>query len=149
VNRKEDSTVLMLTTIGRRSGQERSVLVNHVRDDEDFIVVGSNWGYEQPPAWRLNLQAYPQAKGTVAQIEHDVVAEFPEGSEQARCWDLFTETFRNWTTLPRAPIAISPLYSWYAPSCRASSPAVHNRYLGLRSRRGSLGVGFAPASPTG
>ena len=93
MNRKEDSTVLMLTTIGRRSGQERSVLVNHVRDDEDFIVVGSNWGYEQPPAWLLNLRAYPQAKATVAQIEHDVVAEFPEGSEQARCWELFTETF--------------------------------------------------------
>lgn len=91
VNRKEDSAVLMLTSIGRKSGQGRSVLLNHVKDGADLIVVGSNWGYERPPAWLLNLQANPQAKVTVAGAEQDVFAQFPEGSEEARCWTVYTD----------------------------------------------------------
>jgi deazaflavin-dependent oxidoreductase (nitroreductase family) len=91
INRKEDSTVLMLTTTGRKSGEQRSVLVIHAKDGDDFIVVGSNWGMDKPPAWLLNLQASPEAKVTMAPDEYSVRAEFPEGAEGERCWDLLVE----------------------------------------------------------
>jgi deazaflavin-dependent oxidoreductase (nitroreductase family) len=91
LNRGDDSSILMLTTTGRKSGQPRSALLIHVKDGDDFIVVGSNWGQDKPPAWLLNLQADPEATVTVAQKEHRVIAQWPEGAEQERCWALLTE----------------------------------------------------------
>jgi deazaflavin-dependent oxidoreductase (nitroreductase family) len=95
VNRKEDSTVLMLTTTGRKSGEQRSVLLIHVKDGDDFVVVGSNWGMDKPPAWLLNLEAKPEAKVTIAQNSFSVMAQFPDGDEEARCWNLLTEAIPN------------------------------------------------------
>jgi hypothetical protein len=60
INRKDDSTVLMLTTTGRKSGKQRPVLHIHADDGEDFIVIGANWGMDKPPAWLLNLKASPE-----------------------------------------------------------------------------------------
>lgn len=91
INRKGDSTVLMLTTTGRKSGEQRSVLLIHAKDGDDFIVVGSNWGMDKPPAWLLNLQAIPEAQVTIAPSDYSVKAEFPEGEEGKRCWDLLVE----------------------------------------------------------
>lgn len=91
VNRKKDSTVLMLTTTGRKSGEQRSVLLIHAKDGDDFIVVGSNWGLDKPPAWLLNLESKPEALVTIASNDYPVVAEFPQGDEGQRCWDRLVE----------------------------------------------------------
>lgn len=91
VNRREDSAILMLTTTGRKSAEQRSVLLLHAKDGDDLVVVGSNWGKDDPPAWLLNLEANPEAKVTVARTEHDVTARWPEGDEEERCWNLLTE----------------------------------------------------------
>jgi deazaflavin-dependent oxidoreductase (nitroreductase family) len=91
VNRGEDSTVLMLTTTGRKSGEKRSVLLIHAMDGDNFIVVGSNWGMDKPPAWLLNLQASAEATVTIQRDEWPVRAEFPKGDEGERCWDLLVE----------------------------------------------------------
>jgi deazaflavin-dependent oxidoreductase (nitroreductase family) len=91
INRGKNSTVLMLTTTGRKSGEERSVLLIHAKDEDDFIVVGSNWGMDKPPAWLLNLQANPDATVTIQPDQFPVRAEFPQGDEGDRCWDLLVE----------------------------------------------------------
>src|SRR4051794_9974331 len=49
--------VLLLTTVGRRSGQARSTMVLYGRDGERFVVIGSNTGSDRPPVWALNLAA--------------------------------------------------------------------------------------------
>jgi len=81
----------MLTTTGRRSGEQRSVLLLHATDEDDFIVVGSNWGMDKPPAWLLNLQANPEATMTIQPDQFPVRAEFPQGDDGKRCWDLLVE----------------------------------------------------------
>ncbi|MCP3997721.1 MAG: nitroreductase family deazaflavin-dependent oxidoreductase [bacterium] len=91
MNRKKDSTVLMLTTTGRKSGEPRSVLLIHAKYGDDFIVVGSNWGMDKPPAWLLNLEANAEAKVTIAPNDYAVRAQFPEGDEGERCWNLLVE----------------------------------------------------------
>jgi F420H(2)-dependent quinone reductase len=54
--------VLVLTTVGWRSGQPRRTTVLYARDDGRLVVVGSNTGSERPPAWALNLLATPEAE---------------------------------------------------------------------------------------
>ena len=55
-----------LTTIGRRSGQERSVMIGYYEDGDAIVTMAMNgWGAPEP-AWWLNLQAEPEATLTMA-----------------------------------------------------------------------------------
>ncbi len=50
-----------LTTIGRRSGAERSVMVGYFEDGPNLVTMAMNGWAEGEPAWWLNLQANPIA----------------------------------------------------------------------------------------
>ena len=51
-----------LTTIGRRTGDDRSVMIGYVEDGPNLVTMAMNgWG-EGEPAWWLNLQARPDAR---------------------------------------------------------------------------------------
>ncbi len=54
--------MILLTTTGRKSGEQRTTPLLSMKDGDRFIVVGSNAGADKPPAWWLNLQAKPDAK---------------------------------------------------------------------------------------
>lgn len=62
--------VLLLTTRGRRTGQERTAPLIYEPHGDAFLVVASKAGADEPPAWYLNLQADPNA---TAQVKDQVV----------------------------------------------------------------------------
>lgn len=78
--------VLLLTTTGRKSGQERTAPVLYLADGERFVVIGSNAGNERPPAWSLNLKATPEAEVQVRGARRKVRARFVEGQERDELW---------------------------------------------------------------
>jgi len=83
-----------LTVTGRRTGQERSVMIGYYRDGDDFVTMAMNgWG-EPEPAWWLNLQAEPRSTLTLPDITVDVSARAAEGTERDRLWD----RWRNFDT---------------------------------------------------
>lgn len=53
--------VVMLTTIGAKSGQPRTVPLVGLRDGEKVVVIASNFGQAHYPAWYYNLRAHPEA----------------------------------------------------------------------------------------
>ena len=57
---REGSQVLLLTTIGRRSGEERTTPLIYGRSGDDVLVVASQGGSDEPPAWFRNLEADPE-----------------------------------------------------------------------------------------
>jgi deazaflavin-dependent oxidoreductase (nitroreductase family) len=80
---------MRLTTTGRRSGQERSVILGYTEDGPNLVTMAMNgWG-EGEPAWWLNLQAHPQARVQLTDGTHEVVAHAATGQERARLWDLW------------------------------------------------------------
>ncbi|WP_456284193.1 nitroreductase family deazaflavin-dependent oxidoreductase [Microbacterium sp. JZ101] len=78
---------LALTTLGRRSGQERLAIVGYLEDGEDVHTLAMNgWG-EGHPAWWLNLRAEPRASVTMpGGASHVVEAHRAEGAERDRLW---------------------------------------------------------------
>src|SRR3954452_11012910 len=54
--------ILLLRTTGRRSGQTRTNSLVYARDGDDYLVVPSNGGGAQPPAWLHNLSANPEVE---------------------------------------------------------------------------------------
>lgn len=57
--------VVMLTTTGARTRQQRVSPVVGLPDGDNLAVIASNWGQRHHPAWYHNLRACPEATVTV------------------------------------------------------------------------------------
>jgi F420H(2)-dependent quinone reductase len=75
-----------LTTIGRRTGQHRRVIVGYFEDGPNLVTLAMNGWADQDPAWWLNLQANPSATVDLANRSRPVVARAAEGEERSRLW---------------------------------------------------------------
>jgi deazaflavin-dependent oxidoreductase (nitroreductase family) len=85
--------ILLLETIGRKSGQRRTAPVVYLRDGERLVVIGSNAGNLRPPAWALNLNANPDAEVQVGGERRSVRARVAEGDERAELWRKANEMY--------------------------------------------------------
>ena len=81
--------VLVLTTIGRKSGQRRQSPLIYTRDGDRLYLFGSNFGQSAHPAWSSNLLANPDAWVTMGGSEIPVRATRLEGDEYDRASELF------------------------------------------------------------
>jgi deazaflavin-dependent oxidoreductase (nitroreductase family) len=78
--------MLRITTIGRRTGQERRAILGYFEDGPDLYTLAMNgWG-EGAPAWWLNLQAHPEADVELADGSRAVRARAASKDEQPRLW---------------------------------------------------------------
>jgi F420H(2)-dependent quinone reductase len=85
--------VLLLTTTGRRSGQQRTAPVLYLKDGERLVVIGSNAGNKNAPAWSLNLKSNPEAEVEVGRERSLVRARVTEGEERAELWRKMNEQY--------------------------------------------------------
>ncbi|MBP6994769.1 MAG: nitroreductase family deazaflavin-dependent oxidoreductase [Phycicoccus sp.] len=91
------SRALLLTTVGRKSGQERTTPVNWFPgEDGTWLVVASAAGAVANPAWYLNLSAAPdQVRITVDGRTVEVRAERLTGEDRATAWSAITAAAPN------------------------------------------------------
>ncbi|MGP0100060.1 MAG: nitroreductase family deazaflavin-dependent oxidoreductase [Solirubrobacteraceae bacterium] len=87
------TTILLLTTVGRSSGEPRTTPLIHRIDGERWIVVASKGGAPANPSWYENLLANPEASIEVRDETVPVRASTAEGEERARLWSLMTEAW--------------------------------------------------------
>jgi F420H(2)-dependent quinone reductase len=89
-NRMGGQSVLLLNTVGRKSGQPRTNPLSYYRDGDSYLVVASNWGKAAHSAWYYNLLDHPRTTIQVGAAVIPVVARPAEGKEYDRLWDLVT-----------------------------------------------------------
>ncbi|NYF57227.1 nitroreductase family deazaflavin-dependent oxidoreductase [Micromonospora purpureochromogenes] len=82
---------LLLTTRGRRSGKLRRTALIYGRDGDDYLVVASQGGAPQHPAWYLNLLADPEAEVQVGAETFAVRARSAGPEEKPRMWRTMTD----------------------------------------------------------
>jgi len=82
--------VLLLTTTGRRTGQQRTAPVVYMPDGERMIVIGYNAGHAKAPAWALNLEAKPEVEVEVGRRRQPVRARIASGEEREQLWQRMT-----------------------------------------------------------
>jgi deazaflavin-dependent oxidoreductase (nitroreductase family) len=87
------TTILLLTTQGRRTGEERTTPLIHRTDDGRWVVVASKGGAPNNPSWFENLQADPEATIEVRGEQVPVRASTAAGQERARLWSLMAEVW--------------------------------------------------------
>ncbi len=77
---------LLLTTIGRKSGQPRTMPLIYGKVGANHIVIGSKGGSETHAAWYLNLLDNPVVQVQVATEHFTARARIATGAERAQIW---------------------------------------------------------------
>jgi deazaflavin-dependent oxidoreductase (nitroreductase family) len=87
------TTILLLTTRGRTSGELRTTPLIHRTDGERWVVVASKGGAPEHPSWYENLQANPEVTIELPAETVPVRASTAAGEERARLWALMNEVW--------------------------------------------------------
>ncbi len=90
--------VLELTTVGRKSGQARSVmLTSPLQEGPTLVIVASRGGDDQHPAWYLNLLDHPEVEVSLKGApKRSMLARVATAEERDRMWPLVTAKYRNY-----------------------------------------------------
>ena len=92
------TTILLLTTTGRLSGEERTTPLIYRADDKKWVVVASKGGSPDHPDWYKNLEAKPDATIQVKRRVTPVRARTAHGAEREQLWQLMTENWPSYDT---------------------------------------------------
>ena len=89
---------LELTTIGRKTGQPRKVmLTSPLQEGSTLVVVASRGGDDQHPAWFLNMRDNPAVQvRVVGQPSRPMRARIANAEERDRMWPIIAGRYRNY-----------------------------------------------------
>jgi deazaflavin-dependent oxidoreductase (nitroreductase family) len=87
---KNGSKALLLTTKGRRSGEPRTSPLIYGRHGDDYLIVASKGGADEPPAWYLNLQDEPEVELQVMDETFRARARTATAEERPEVWRVMT-----------------------------------------------------------
>lgn len=86
-----DSPLLLLTTIGAKSGQQRTTPLVYTTDGDRLIILASKGGAPTHPDWYHNLLANPHVTVEVGSQQFQTEARFAEGAERERLFAQMAE----------------------------------------------------------
>jgi F420H(2)-dependent quinone reductase len=89
-SRMGGQSVLLLHTVGRKSGKAFTIPLNYYRDGENFVIVASNWGKQVHPGWFYNLMQQGKTEIQVKDREIRVKASQASGDDYDRLWKFVT-----------------------------------------------------------
>src|SRR5690242_4316927 len=78
--------MLLLTTVGRKSGEPRTVTLVFMRDGERLVVVGSQAGLSTDPLWMKNAEANPDVTVEIGGTKQTMRARRGTAEEKAHYW---------------------------------------------------------------
>lgn len=100
---------LLLTTVGRKTGEPRTVPLIFARDGDRYVVVASVGGLPEHPDWYRNLQADPRATIQVKAAVVDVVARTARDAERSRLWATANGVWPNYETYQSRTDRVIPI----------------------------------------
>jgi deazaflavin-dependent oxidoreductase (nitroreductase family) len=105
---------LFLRTVGRTSGQRRRNGLYYVEDGPNLVIVASNAGGDQDPAWWRNLQARPDAEVELGRTVRRVRARQATIGEAGPLYERFVaaiptyDEYRRRTSRPIPVVILEP-----------------------------------------
>jgi deazaflavin-dependent oxidoreductase (nitroreductase family) len=102
--------ILLLSTVGRKSGRMRTTPLMYLRDGESYVITASNSGSDRHPAWFYNLQASPQVEIEIPGKRLQATASVATPDERDQLWPIL--------------VAKAPFYDGYRKKTSRSIPMV-------------------------
>ena len=98
---QEGSSILLLTTTGRRSGEERTTPLIYGRSGDDYLIVASKGGAPTPPAWYRNLSEQPEVDVQVLGDRFKARARTATAEEKPAMWQEMVGHWRHYDDYQR------------------------------------------------
>ena len=93
---KEGSTVLLLTTKGRKTGEPRTTPLIYAQDGDRYVIVASKGGAPEHPGWYRNLAKNPDVELQVKDRVFPARASTADGDERERLWRKASEVWPHY-----------------------------------------------------
>ncbi|MGO4255081.1 nitroreductase family deazaflavin-dependent oxidoreductase [Marmoricola sp. RAF53] len=101
---------MVLTVVGRKSGQPRSTPMLCVPYRQGFLVAGSNFGGPKAPAWVLNVRAADRVTVAVDRVTTEAVPHEVGGEERDEAWAHMLRTWPNYARYAERTDRVIPVF---------------------------------------
>jgi deazaflavin-dependent oxidoreductase (nitroreductase family) len=78
--------ICLVTTVGRKSGEPRTVALLYLQDGEDVVLVASKGGMSHNPMWYSNISANPAVEIEIGRTRRAMRAHQASSEEKAALW---------------------------------------------------------------
>jgi len=101
--------LLILTSSGAKTGEERRAILTFSRDQGDYIVAGTAGGSPTTPAWVYNLREHPAVEIEAENRTFDATARVVDGEERDRLWDQHVARLPHFAEYPEKARRVIPI----------------------------------------
>jgi deazaflavin-dependent oxidoreductase (nitroreductase family) len=114
-NGAEDNTIIglpvvVVTSVGAKTGKLRKTPLMRVEHDGEYLAVGSLGGAEKNPVWVHNIRANPLVELQDGDEKHDYRARELDGDERAVWWERAVQAFPNYAGYQRKTSRLIPVF---------------------------------------
>ena len=88
--------VCLITTVGRKSGQKRTVALIYLQDGDDVVLVASKGGMEHHPQWYLNMEANEAVEVEIGTTVTPMKARRASDEEKAAYWPRLLDVYPDY-----------------------------------------------------
>jgi deazaflavin-dependent oxidoreductase (nitroreductase family) len=88
--------VIVLTTVGAKSGKLRKIPLMRVESEGRYAAVASRGGSPRHPVWYYNLRANPRVELQDGPVRQDMIAREVTGDEKAKWWEIAVEAYPDY-----------------------------------------------------
>jgi deazaflavin-dependent oxidoreductase (nitroreductase family) len=103
-------SIIVLTSVGAKTGKLRKTALMRVEHDGQYAVVGSLGGAPKHPLWVYNLRSRPLVELQDGPEKHDYIAREPEGDERKIWWERAVEAFPNYAEYQKKTERVIPVF---------------------------------------
>ena len=101
--------VLLLTTTGRKSGQERTTPLIYQPFEDKYLIVASRGGSDQPPAWYLNLESSREVGVQIKGDKFRAHAHAATPDEKPEMWRAMAEVWPDYDKYQQGTDRVIPV----------------------------------------
>ncbi len=92
----KDKPLILLTTIGAKTGKIRKTPLMRVEHDGQYAIVASLGGAPKHPVWYFNVKAHPRVELQDGAVSRDYEAREVFGDEKALWWERAVEAWPDY-----------------------------------------------------
>ncbi len=104
-----DMTLLLLHTVGAKSGKPRINPVATIAEDDSYVIIASKAGADTHPAWYHNLVANPDVRVEVGADEFPAQATITDEPERTELYSKVTSVYPGFSEYQRRTTRVIPV----------------------------------------
>jgi deazaflavin-dependent oxidoreductase (nitroreductase family) len=102
--------IIVMTSVGAKSGKLRKTALMRVEHAGDYAVVASKGGHDSHPTWYWNIVAHPHVELQDGAVKRDYLARELAGTERDEWWTRATEAWPDYDSYTQKTDRLIPIF---------------------------------------